>query len=113
MLRLAFGTAGSFTLAEALDWELSFLIPVLVVQECYACADLHNARLFEFHFGLRVAFAILFADGADCGRSIYSSHAGKNKHGVGQIASLVDLRIIRPLAPLSNSVSSMHSSITP
>jgi hypothetical protein len=32
MLRLAFGTAGSFTLAEALDWELSFLIPVLVVQ---------------------------------------------------------------------------------
>ena len=32
MLRLAFGTAGSFALAEALDWELSFLIPVLVVQ---------------------------------------------------------------------------------
>ena len=32
MLRLAVGTAGSFTLAEVLDWELSFLIPVLVVQ---------------------------------------------------------------------------------
>jgi hypothetical protein len=32
MLRLAVGTAGSFTLAEALDWELSFLISVLVVQ---------------------------------------------------------------------------------
>ena len=32
MLRLAFGTAGSFALAEALDWEFSFLIPVLVVQ---------------------------------------------------------------------------------
>jgi hypothetical protein len=32
VLRLAVGTAGSFTLAEVLDWELSFLIPVLVVQ---------------------------------------------------------------------------------
>ena len=32
MLRLVVGTAGSFTLAEVLDWELSFLIPVLVVQ---------------------------------------------------------------------------------
>jgi Protein of unknown function (DUF2955) len=32
MLRMGFGTAASFTLAEALNWELSFLISVLVVQ---------------------------------------------------------------------------------
>jgi Protein of unknown function (DUF2955) len=32
MLRVGFGTAASFTLAEALNWELSFLISVLVVQ---------------------------------------------------------------------------------
>jgi hypothetical protein len=32
MLRMGFSTGASFTLAEALNWELSFLISVLVVQ---------------------------------------------------------------------------------
>jgi Protein of unknown function (DUF2955) len=32
MLRIGFATAASFTLAEAVNWELSFLISVLVVQ---------------------------------------------------------------------------------
>ena len=44
MLRLAFGTAGSFALAEALDWELSFLIPVLVCDSAYHSRSGRSAR---------------------------------------------------------------------
>lgn len=61
-LRMALGMAASFTLAEALDWELSFLVPVLVVQMLAAMPappSLRQGVLLVLQFGATAGSAVI------------------------------------------------------